>query len=124
MRQNQIAHKTLAAVRGFKSHKDAAQLKTLCKKAPSILQQSGLSQTIAFLRTRNHKTGSGEAFIEAAIRCLPSKPADLNVYQERAHRSALVDYMEMTAELQQVLVWMRRFAQVELVDVKEDPQDD
>lgn len=118
MRQNQIAKDALKQIQLIKADAHAKEFKTLCMKTPALLQMSGLAQTVAFLRTRYKNTKTGERFIKMAIHCIPGQTKDVDKYQESVLKGNLTDYMEMTSELQDVLIWLRRFAQVELRDIQ------
>ncbi len=99
---------------------------THCMKAPTLLRQAGLVQTLAFLRSR----GDGEqgrqgrryaddlaASLAAADDTLKKALAGQELGKsllQCAQKLALREYMALSRDAAAVAVWMRRFAQAEL----------
>ncbi len=82
---------------------------TLCMKAPSLFQQAGLVQAIAFLRTRS---GEGKRFVDDLAAGLSVNTGE--ALQRKAHEAELAAYMTLTHEVIGLAAWFRRFAQAEL----------
>ncbi len=104
------------AVKAFRQDPDVKKLKSLCMKAPALIQRSGAVQAIAFLQSRK-QIGDKMASALAAALTPGEKGAGL---LERAQKMKLPEYLALTRDLLEVAAWFRRFAQVELGDIEED----
>lgn len=113
-RAQRMATAALARAEAVKADASlAGDYKPLAKKAPVLVQQSGLVQALVFIQSRGtvgarllddlalvlgRPTGGGAALVSAA-RTLPTVP-----------------YLALTREVIQALVWLRRFVQIEMGD--------
>lgn len=128
MSQREIALEAHKAVIAMRDHKDKAKLKTLCMKMPGLMCQSGLAQTIVFIRSRDRNDlEHGTVYLKQLIRVLgdkaprPSGGRDaIETLQEKALSLGVVDYIALTAEVQRAMEWMRRFAQIEMQKIDEE----
>jgi len=92
---------------------DELKFRTLCMKTPSLIQQSGLAQTVVFLRSRDKEMG--KIFVD----CLEYV---LNGHRDQGERlqrrvigeSSLGEYLILTRQAAEAAAWLRRFAQTEL----------
>lgn len=126
MSQRDMAARALEAI--LDMVKDDAlnkKFKTLCMKTPAMLAQSGLAQTVTFLRAREVRQGIGEAFTEHLVKVLGNKKIrSASDLQTRAIESELAEYMELSVSVSHALLWMRRFAQVEMGQIQGDDDHD
>lgn len=124
MNQREIAIRAHAAVREMATHENEAirsKFKTLCMKTPALLQQSGLAQTVTFLRARERKKMYGEWFVDHVVGVLDdAEIGNSDTLQLKALQLPLGEYMVLTQSIERILIWFRRFAQVEMVDIQED----
>ena len=83
--------------------------------------QSGLAQTVVFLRSRDRpKQNHGTVYLEQLIKVMDRKDiTEIDQLQQRALSDNVVDYIALSAEVQRAMEWMRRFAQIEMADVTE-----
>ena len=101
------------------------KFKTLCMKTPAMLAQSGLAQTVTFLRAREVRQGIGESFTGHLVDVLGIKGIrSARDLQTRAIEADLAEYMELSVSVSHALLWMRRFAQVEMAQIQGDDHDD
>lgn len=122
MNQRDIAARALKAVLEIREDKDRrAKLKTLCMKTPALLQQSGLAQTVVFLRSREVKGGVGETYVEHLVATMGSEGIRTTLDLQRCaiEGKDLAAYIALTNEAQNAAAWIRRFAQIELADIGE-----
>lgn len=119
MSQRDMAARALEAI--LSMAKDDARnkkFKTLCMKTPAMLAQSGLAQTVTFLRAREVRQGIGETFTEHLVRVLGNKEIrNAQELQKCAIEADLAEYMELSVSVSHALLWMRRFAQVEMAKI-------
>ena len=130
-RQQQWAKEAYARVLSKKGSTEEAKYKTLCMTTPALLQKSGLVQGLAFLWSRDQdkpdRPSVGKGFMddlaEVYDRTLGQGKGNGKGYRDHApgrklmktaQRQELAGYMAMTADLIDVAIWFRRFAQAEL----------
>lgn len=128
MGQRDTAARAFEAVKAMRDDRELnSKFKTLCMKSPALLVQSGLAQTITFLRSRERKKGSpGEKYAAHLVKVLGKDDVkSLDVLQKKALEDDLTSYMELSASVQDAMIWLRRFAQVEMaqIDDAEDEED-
>ncbi|MBU1432662.1 type III-B CRISPR module-associated protein Cmr5 [Myxococcota bacterium] len=114
-RQQQWSLGAHQAVLSFKGSPLESKLNTHCQKSPSLFQQSGVVQTLAFLESRGEH---GVTFCNALAQVYKGK--DIKQLLEDAQKAKLPDYLAMSRDLIEVAAWFRRFAQIELGDVTEE----
>lgn len=121
MNQRQIAQQAQREVRGFVEHAQKKKLKTLCMKTPGLMCQSGLAQTVTFLRSREPGCGYSESYLAAIIKMsgFTGKQAEIGRFHEHVLTRNVVDYIALTAKVQRSMEWLRRFAQIEMKDIQE-----
>lgn len=121
-RQQQWAKAALARVDAVKGDGDEAKFKTLCMTTPALLQQSGLVQGLAFLWARDKDLGKRFVGDLAAVyRGGKAEGSGRKLLDDAQGEEDLRKYMAMTADLIDVAIWFRRFAQAELKgEVTED----
>ncbi len=132
-RQQRWARKALACVskqKGPTGQKKAPagseEYRTLCMKMPILLQQSGLVQALAFVRSRSESGGVrvGQVFSDDLaqvyeVEAANDADAGLRLLKD-AQQAALPAYLAMTRDLIEVSLWFRRFAQSELPSPETD----
>lgn len=96
--------------------------RTLCMKMPALLKQSGVVQSLAFIRARSGDEGRLFCDELAEVYGLPKqeKPSTGEALQHKAQEAALAEYLVLSRELIEISVWFRRFAQSELKEENED----
>lgn len=100
----------------------AKKLKTRCMKTPSLIQQSGAAQAVAFLRSREGEIGRD--FSKKLAHVLELKD-DVALHTEAFREDHdVVSYMYFTHQLADAAAWLRRFAQSDLTDIEEEMNDD
>lgn len=123
-RQQQWAKETLKRVGNQKGKATESKYRTLCMKLPSLLKQSGILQSLAFMRARDE---IGKQFCDelAQVYGVPKEGEQSagEVLQKRAQRAELNEYLVLSRDLIAVSVWFRRFAQAELRDSDGTPTD-
>jgi CRISPR/Cas system CMR-associated protein Cmr5 small subunit len=123
-RQQQWAKEALARVKQQHGKPKESKYRTLCMKLPSLLKQSGILQSLAFMRARDE---IGKQFCDelAQVYGVPKEGEQSagEVLQKRAQRAELNEYLVLSRDLIAVSVWFRRFAQAELRDSDETPTD-
>lgn len=129
MSQREIALRAHEVVREMSKHADKAKLKTLCMKMPGLMCQSGLAQTIVFIRSRDRgDLQHGSLYLEKLIHVLADKaPRErrgaqptIEALQHDALSLGVLEYIALTAEVQRAMEWMRRFAQIEMQKIDEE----
>lgn len=80
-----------------------AKYKTFCMKGPTLLQQSGVMQTVAFCLSRDDDAARGWIYdLQTLI-----GQANLARY---AREAALPEYLALSRDAIDAAVWLRRFA--------------
>jgi CRISPR-associated protein Cmr5 len=107
------------------------QYLALARSAPADLQTNGLGQMVAFWRAKNkdeHKAIYGH-LSDWLIKKLNLKPSDktaaaqFQLHQWIVQPGTTTDqYMRATCEAQAYLIWLKRFAEAEIV-VETNPQE-
>jgi len=124
MKQQVWSTKALAEIQEVMAQKtsdEKSKIKTHCKKAAGLIQRSGLIQALCFLRARTGKD-MGDYFCDALARVYgANNAAELS---DRAQRASLPEYLMMTRDCIEVAIWFRRFAQIEMVNIKEESNQD
>jgi CRISPR type III-B/RAMP module-associated protein Cmr5 len=114
-RQQAWAKKALELVSAKKNAADKARYATLCMKTPMMLKQSGLVQTLSFLRARKK---AGKDFVDdLALAYNDGAATDFNgegLQREAQSTRELSEYLALSRDIQSISVWFRRFAQSEL----------
>lgn len=125
MNQRQIALRAQKAVQGFAQHEHKRKLKTLCMKTPGLMCQSGLAQTLTFLRSREPGVGYATEYLDAIIQITDFRQGRRSAAElhEHALKIGVVEYIALTAEVQRAMEWLRRFAQIEMKDIEEQEDD-
>lgn len=98
------AHQRVEAVARTEA---AGEYRTIAMKAPVLLQQSGVMQTLAFLLSRK---ATGEKWCED-LAGIYGRP-DARALLAEAQKAPMAEYLRLSEELIDVAVWMRRFAQI------------
>ena len=119
-RQQKWAQAAFEAVREAKAKSDEKKAKsdekkygTYCMKLPSLLLQSGLVQTTAFLRSRGEP--AADLFLDDVAKVLEdSSKATGRDLDAKARKASLPDYLRLSRDALHVASWFRRFAQTEL----------
>jgi CRISPR/Cas system CMR-associated protein Cmr5 small subunit len=116
-RQQRWAKLALERVRDHKGMASESKYKTLCMKMPSLLKQSGLVQSLAFMRSREEgKKFCDELATTYGLLATNDKRAG-EVLQDKAQNAERLDqYLVLSRDLIDISVWFRRFAQSELAD--------
>ena len=115
-RQQRWAKEAFACVSARKQESASGEYRSLCLKMPALLKQSGLVQSLAFMRARSGTVG--RLFCEDLARVygigIAAGRALDQVLQERAQSADLAAYLVLSRDLIDISVWFRRFAQSEL----------
>jgi len=101
---------------------EAGKYKTLCKKAGSLLRNSGLMQTLAFFQARGQKdihfniltTHIEKELVNLEILPENSAPPDQYLFDQVRHSSVPV-YMYYTREVLHLLNWHKRLCDTLLI---------
>ncbi len=117
-RQQRWAKLALERVRDHQGKDSESKYRTLCLKMPSLLKQSGLVQSLAFMRARDE---IGKVFCDELAEVYEVQKKDKKsageVLQDQAqHAERLDQYLVLSRDLIDISVWFRRFAQSELAD--------
>ena len=114
-RQQRWAKLALERVRDYQGKDSESKYRTLCMKMPSLLKQSGLVQSLAFMRARDDigKVFCDELATTYGLLVTNDKSAG-EVLQDQAQNAELPVYLVLSRDLIEVSVWFRRFAQSEL----------
>jgi CRISPR/Cas system CMR-associated protein Cmr5 small subunit len=118
MNQRQLAQQAQSQVQSFLVHKQNKKLKTLCMKTPGLMCQSGLAQTVTFLRSREPGAGYSESYLQAIIK-MSGFSGDIAKFHKHVLSRNVVEYIALTAKVQRSMEWLRRFAQIEMKDIQE-----
>lgn len=113
-RQQKWAQAAFEAVSRQATNKaDEKKYGTYCMKLPSLLLQSGLVQTTAFLRSRGER--AADQFLDDVARVLgnDSKTSGKEL-DAKARTVGLTEYLRLSRDALHVATWFRRFAQTEL----------
>lgn len=114
MRQQDWSRKALSKVKEQVSSPKAGKYKTLCMKAAGLIQKGGAIQALAFIRSRGEKNMGSQFYNDMAY-----------IYGQKTlfedlQKAELPQYLAMSRDLIEVAAWMRRFAQIEMKDIKEE----
>ncbi len=122
-RQQRWAKLALERVRDYQGKDSESKYRTLCMKMPSLLKQSGLVQSLAFMRARDDigKVFCDELATTYGLLATNDKSAG-EVLQDQAQNAELPVYLVLSRDLIEVSVWFRRFAQSELNEVDQPQQ--
>lgn len=122
-RQQRWAKLALERVRDYQGKDSESKYRTLCMKMPSLLKQSGLVQSLAFMRARDDigKVFCDELATTYGLLVTNDKSAG-EVLQDQAQNAELPVYLVLSRDLIEVSVWFRRFAQSELNEVDQPQQ--
>lgn len=122
-RQQKWAKEALTRVSQHKAktkeeQKKESKYRTLCLKMPALLKQSGLVQSLAFMRARDE---IGKVFCDELAEVYEVQKKDKKsageVLQDKAQNAERLDqYLVLSRDLIDISVWFRRFAQSELAD--------
>jgi|LSQX01.2.fsa_nt_gb CRISPR-associated protein Cmr5 len=113
-RQQQWAIRAHQQVLQLKTKSEKGKHKTYAMKLPGLIHQSGLVQTLAFLRTRE---AGGRDFVDAVASVYGARSGDVLV--QRVQNAALPEYLAMSRDVVSVAEWIRRFVQIEMQDIDE-----
>jgi len=120
-RQQKWAEEALKRVSKHKGTDSESKYRTLCLKMPALLKQSGLVQSLAFIRARSGP--DGKRFCDELAEVYKAQKADEEnageVLQKEAQKALLPAYLVLSRDLIDVSVWFRRFAQAELRESEE-----
>ena len=101
-----------------KNSAERAKYKTWCRRASSLIQQSGLVQALVFMRA---KSDDGAGIVgNAFARTLLGPRGTLETLVEQAKSDDTSKYMALTQQLMEIAVWYRRFAEIEISETEND----
>lgn len=120
-RQQIWAKEALERVQGARRSSAAGKYKSACMRGPSLIRQAGAVQGLSFLLAKSHT----RAFAED-VAAIYSKTGEsdfdgaalLNAAMERD----VARYLALTRDLLEIACWLRRMAQIELSDIKEEEE--
>ena len=104
----------------------AAKYKTLCKKAGSLVRNSGLMQTLAFFRARAQK--NGEQHHQDLLDQLEQEMRQLNLIESGktlykvVQQAQLPQYMVLTRETLRLLTWHKRLCETLIISQQNPPE--
>lgn len=111
-RQQKWAQAAFEAVsRQAKNKADEKKYGTYCMKLPSLLLQSGLVQTTAYLRSRGERAAD---LLDDVARVLDGDKTSGKDLDAKARTASVADYLRLSRDALHVATWFRRFAQTEL----------
>jgi len=119
------ADKVFPHVQAMATQPTAGKYKTLCKKAGSLVRNSGLMQTLAFMQAKgmkpnetHHRTLLDHLCQElVALNCIPTATADLAAH---VRRQQLAEYMVLTRQVLLLLNWHKRLADTLITATEEN----
>ena len=119
MRQQQWSSDSLKAIKDVLENKNAdkAKYKTFCKKTAGLIQRSGLIQALCFLQARD-----GNNFCDDLAKVYNYKDGSSLIAV--AQKAELPQYLAMTRDCIEIAIWFRRFSQIEMANIEEDPNGD
>jgi CRISPR type III-B/RAMP module-associated protein Cmr5 len=118
-RQQTWAIKAHGEVQNWTKSEKRAKYKTWCRRSASLLQQSGLVQTVVFMQAKGDDGATVVGNAMARVLHLDDN-ATLATLVEAAKRADTPTYMALTRNLTSVCVWFRRFAEIEIADEEEN----
>ena len=109
------ANEVFPNVQALAENEQAGKYKTVCKKAGSLVRNSGLMQALAFMKARgqkpaerHHQTLLDHLKMELiSLGCIPSATNDLTDY---IRTTSLPNYMIHTRQVLLLLNWHKRLA--------------
>ncbi len=127
-KQQQQGPATLAWrwVMAAKASPKPARYGTLARKLPSMLQVSGLGQTLAFLYSKGYGNGRPEEKAEALLfkhlgeRLREVSKRSQNDFMEVLLSLSPEEYRAATRQLAEVAEWLKRFAEGNLPKAKDE----
>jgi len=109
-KSQQFANQVFPHVQTMAATDRAAKYKTLCKKAGSLVRNSGLMQTLAFFKARDEEHHRDlVTHLEQELRSLEILPAGKNLF-DYTRASSVPVYMYLTREILLLLNWHKRLA--------------
>lgn len=119
-RQQKWAVATHDKVRNWKAQTaNRAKYKTWCRRSASLLQQSGLVQTLAFMMAKR-EDGAGAVGDAMAQVLYQDASKTLDALFDEAQAAPTPRYMALTRDLTAVCIWFRRFAEIEIPEEGEN----
>ncbi len=111
-------------VQAVANQENAGKYRTLCKKAGSLVRNSGLMQTLAFMEAKGHKDSEHHHHLLLDhlrqelinLHCIPANTPDLPAH---VRQSGLPAYMVLTRQALLLLNWHKRLAET-LITREED----
>ena len=84
---------------------------SLCRKLPSLLQQCGLCQTVAFLQAKGAKGAHARVLADLAEVVLDSTQNADTTLAQKARSAELREYQWLTRNTLQCSNWFKRYAE-------------
>ena len=102
---------SLQAYKCVESKRSNSSYLTLARKVPSLLQRSGVIQTLVFLLSR--KDGGVELFDDLIHTYFPSSEGDTEAFLQTIQNSNLGEYISISRDMMDIAIWFRRYSQID-----------
>ncbi len=112
-RQQVWAKLAFEKVRAQKGKKDEEKFATYCMRGPTLIRQSGLLHTLAFL-LRDANDQMAENYVQSMAEALEIKGGASALLARARDERELGRYVALARDAVHFAVWLRRFAQSEL----------
>lgn len=124
-KSQKFADKVFPKVQQAACKDNSAKYKTLCKKAGSLVRNSGLMQTLAFFQAKSKRKGEEhhESFygdLQDELVQLKILPAGTDDLFEYVRRCSVPEYMYLTREVLHLMNWHKRLAETLITEVRDD----
>ncbi|SRR6266487_5187125 len=80
---------------------------SMAHKLPLLIRTAGLAQALSFVESKGKKTGAYEQLLKDIAETIGKK----DVLQDRARNADLSEYILLTKQVMDALLWYKRFAQ-------------
>lgn len=110
-RQQRWAQLAFEAVSAQKGTPEESKFATYCMRGPTLLRQSGLVQSLAFL---HQKDEMAQRYVESIARALGNDGDAKALLAKAKDTPELASYVALSRDAVGFAVWLRRFAQSEL----------
>ncbi len=101
------AYKNMLSVKEHSNEISARRYGAMCHKLPLLIHAAGLAQALAFVESRVPKEKVYETFLDN----LGHTIGEHEKLAKMAREAELNDYMRLTTQIMEALVWYKRFAQ-------------
>ena len=86
---------------------DCTSYGSMAHKLPILIRTAGLAQALSFVESKGKKTGAYEQLLKDIAETIGKK----DMLLDRARNADLSEYMLLTKQVMDALLWYKRFAQ-------------